>query len=348
MNDFTPGRLLIVDDEESITKLLERKFSKAGYLCAVSKDGAEAAEQLQNQPFDVIITDVRMPNMDGMELTELAHSLDNSMSIIVMTAYADLDSAMEAMRKGAFDYHPKPIEFEKLAVTIANGLERTRLIREKAEYMRTLERKVAERTAELEKKNQELSKHFLQTVTALVAATEVKDKYTEGHSKRVAVNAKALAERIGLSTQESEGIYTAGLLHDTGKIGIPDGILLKAGIFSPEEREIMQDHTTFSAGILSNVEAFKDILNFVLYHHERYDGAGYPVGLKGEEIPLGARILSIADLFDAMTSSRPHKARMTPKAAIEEMRSVAGTQVDPKLAEAFIGLIQENLMVTER
>lgn len=347
MIDLTPGRLLIVDDEEAITKLLERKFSRAGYSCAVAGDGAEAAEQLKLQQFDVIITDVRMPNMDGMELTELAHRLDNAMSIIVMTAYADLDSAMEALRRGAFDYHPKPIEFEKLAVTIANGIERTRLIRENAEYTATLERKVAERTAELEKKNQELSKHFFETVMALVAATEVKDKYTEGHSRRVAINAKALAERIGLPRNESEEIYTAGLLHDTGKIGIPDEILLKAGVFSAEEREIMQDHTTFSAGILSNVEAFKDILHFVLYHHERYDGNGYPAALKGEDIPMGARILSVADLFDAMTSSRPHKAKITPEAAIEEMKSVAGTQVDPKLSEAFIGLIRENLVVTE-
>lgn len=347
MVDLAPGRLLIVDDEQAITKLLERKFSKAGYSCAVANDGAEAVEQLRLHPFDVIVTDVRMPNMDGMELTESAHRMDGSISIIVMTAYADMESAMEALRRGAFDYHPKPIEFEKLAVTIANGIERTRLIRQNAEYTATLERKVAERTEELEKKNQELSKHFFETVMALVAATEVKDKYTEGHSRRVAANAKALAERIGLPPKESEEIYTAGLLHDTGKIGIPDEILLKAGIFSEKERKIMRNHTTFSAGILSNVEVFKDILHFVLYHHERYDGKGYPAALKGEGIPMGARILSVADLFDAMTSSRPHKARMTPEAAIEEMRRVAGAQVDPKLAEAFIALIRENLVVTE-
>lgn len=348
MADLTRGRLLIVDDEESITKVLERKFSNAGYSCAVAADGMKAAEQLNANQFDVIITDVRMPNMDGMKLTELAHSLDGSISIIVMTAYADLNSAMEAIHKGAFDYHPKPIEFEKLAVVIANGVERARLIREKAEYTATLEKKVAERTEELEKKNLQLRKHFIETVTALVAATEVKDKYTEGHSKRVAANARILAERVGLSVEESEGIYTAGLLHDMGKIGIPDEILLKPGIFSPEEREVMQDHTMLSAGILSNVELFKDILHFVLYHHERYDGKGYPVGLKGEEIPLGARILSIADLYDAMTSSRPHRARINPEAAIEEMRSVSGTQVDPKLVKAFIRLIKENLVIAEK
>lgn len=344
---LTRGRLLIVDDEESITKVLERRFSKEGYSCDVAADGAKAAERLKLHQFDVMITDVRMPNMDGMKLTEFARSLDSSISIVVMTAFADLDSAMEAMHKGAFDYHPKPVEFEKLAVVVANGVERTRLIREKAEYTANLEKKVAERTKELEKKNLQLRKHFLETVTALVAATEVKDKYTEGHSKRVAANARTLAGRIGLSVEETEGIFTAGLLHDMGKIGIPDEILLKPGVFSPEERQVMQDHTMLSAGILSNVALFKEILHFVLYHHERYDGKGYPVGLKGEEIPLGARILSIADLFDAMTSSRPHRAKITPEAAIEEMMSVAGTQVDPKLAKVFVCLIRENLVVTE-
>ncbi|MBF0633456.1 MAG: HD domain-containing protein, partial [Nitrospinae bacterium] len=336
-----------VDDEESITKVLERRFSREGYSCEVAADGAKAADQLKLHQFDVMITDVRMPNMDGMKLTEFAHSLDSSISIVVMTAFADLASAMEAIHKGAFDYHPKPVEFEKLAVVIANGVERARLVRERAEYTATLEKKVAERTKELEKKNLQLRKHFLETVTALVAATEVKDKYTEGHSKRVAANARALAGRIGFSPEELEGIYTAGLLHDMGKIGIPDEILLKPGIFSPEEREVMQDHTTFSAGILSNVEMFRDILHFVLYHHERYDGKGYPAGLSGDQIPLGARILSIADLFDAMTSTRPHKARITQDAAIEEMMSVAGTQVDPKLAREFVRLIRENLVVTE-
>lgn len=347
MTDRAPGRILIVDDEESIRKLLERRLSKIGYSCVLAADGAEALEKFRLEPFDLALTDVSMPVMDGMEFTRLVRQGDSSISVIILTAHGDMETAVKALRVGAFDYHQKPIEWERLVVSVTNGVERTRLIRENAEYMATLEGKVADRTAELEKKNQELSKRFLETVTALVSATEVKDKYTEGHSRRVASNARALALGAKLSEEDAERIYIAGLLHDMGKIGIPDKILLKPGLFSEAERAIMQSHATFSAEILSNVEAFKDIVHIVLYHHERYDGNGYPVGLKGVDIPVGARVLSIADLFDAMTSSRPHKAKVKTGAAIEEIRRVAGTQVDPELADVFIGLIQQNIMVTE-
>jgi putative nucleotidyltransferase with HDIG domain len=347
MTDKAPGRILVVDDEESIRKLLERRLSKIGHSCVLAVDGAEAIEKFGIETFDLVITDVTMPVMDGMGFTRIVRQKDSAISVIILTARGDMETAVMALRVGAFDYHQKPIEWERLAVCVANGIERTRLIRENAEYMATLERKVAERTAELEKKNLELGKRFLETVTALVSATEVKDKYTEGHSRRVAANAKALADGLKLSVEDSERIYIAGLLHDMGKIGIPDKILLKPGIFSEEERAVMQNHSTFSAEILSNVEAFKDIVHIVLHHHERYDGNGYPVGLKGADIPMGARVLSIADLFDAMTSSRPHKGKVMKEAAIEEIRRVAGTQVDPECAEAFIGLIQQNLIVSE-
>jgi putative two-component system response regulator len=347
MTDKAPGRILIVDDEESIRKLLDRRLSKMGHSCVLAVDGAEAVGKLGLNTFDLAITDVSMPVMDGIEFTQAARQKDEALSVIILTAHGDMETAVMALRAGAFDYHQKPIEWERLAVSADHGIERTRLIRENAEYMATLERKVAERTAELEKKNLELGKRFLETVTALVSATEVKDKYTEGHSRRVAANAKALALSAKLSVEDSDRIYIAGLLHDMGKIGIPDKILLKPGIFSEEERAVMQNHSTFSADILSNVEAFKDIVHIVLYHHERYDGKGYPTGLKGVEIPIGARALSIADLFDAMTSSRPHKARIATQEAIEEIRRVAGTQVDPELAEAFIGLIRQNILVVE-
>lgn len=347
MTDKAPGRILIVDDEESIRKLLERRLSKMGHSCVMAVDGAEALEKFGLQTFDLALTDVSMPVMGGIEFTRTARQKDKAISVIILTAHGDMETVLEALRVGAFDYHQKPIEWERLAVSVGNGIERTRLIRENAEYMTTLERKVAERTAELERKNVEMGKRFLETVTALVSATEVKDKYTEGHSRRVATNAKALAEGIKLPVEDSERIYIAGLLHDMGKIGIPDNILLKPGIFSDAERAVMQNHAAFSAEILSNVEAFKDIVHIVMHHHERYDGNGYPAGLKGAEIPIGARVLSIADLFDAMTSSRPHKTRITTEEAIEEIRRVAGTQVDPELADAFIGLLQQSIMVTE-
>lgn len=341
------GRILVVDDEESIRRLLDRKLSAMGYSCALAADGVEAINRFGGDRFDLALTDIRMPNMDGLDLTKALRQRDEPLSVIILTAFGDMETAVEALRLGAFDFLLKPIEFDRLSVAVKNGIERTRLIRENKEYTTSLEIKVKERTAELVKKNDELRKNFFETVMALVAATEAKDKYTEGHSRRVAINARVLAERIGLSREESERIYAAGLLHDTGKIGIPDGILLKAGVFSPEERAIMQNHTTFSAEILSNVESFRDILHFVLYHHEQWDGTGYPAGLKGEEIPLGARILSMADLFDAMTSIRPHKFKMKRDDAMEEIKRVSGKQVDPNLTEPFIGLIRENLVITE-
>lgn len=347
MTDKAPGRILVVDDEESIRKLLERRLSKMGHSCVLAADGADAIGKFGSGLFDLVISDVSMPVMDGIEFASKARHKDAAVSVIILTAHGDMTTAVKALRAGAFDYHQKPMEWERLAVSVSNGIERTRLIRENAEYMLTLERKVAERTAELEKKNLELGKRFLETVTALVSATEAKDKYTEGHSRRVAANAKALANGAKLPAADAEHIYIAGLLHDMGKIGIPDKILLKPGVFSDEERAVMQNHSAFSADILSNVEAFKEIIHIVLYHHERYDGKGYPAGLKGDDIPLGARVLSIADLFDAMTSSRPYKGKVAAEEAVSEMRRVAGSQVDPELAEVFIGLIRQNLVLTE-
>lgn len=338
----------MVDDEASIRKLLDRKFTMSGYVCAQAEDGMSALDQVRQDKFDLVVTDIRMPRIDGINLIEEIKRLDSALSVIMMTGYTDVDTAIEALRHGAFDYQLKPLDFDRLTVAVTNGIERTRLLRDRAEYMIMLEAKVRERTEELAEKNRSIRKFFFETVMALVSAVEAKDKYTEGHSRRVADNARLVARRLGMPEDEIERIYIAGVLHDVGKIGVPDAVLHKPGVFTPEETAIMKNHPTLTAAILANVEDFSDIIKMTLHHHERFDGKGYPAGLTGELIPLGARILSVADAFDAMTSDRPYRPRLTLTRAIEELDQAAGTQLDPDVTGTFLSLIDQDMVTVEK
>ncbi|MBI5816320.1 MAG: response regulator [Nitrospinae bacterium] len=341
------GKLLLVDDEESVRKVLERRFGKMGYECVTAVDGADAVEKVKESVFDAVVTDVKMPVMSGVDMIPHIRAIDPNLSIILLTAFADVDVAIQALRHGAFDFQFKPMEFDRLTLSAANAVERTRLLREKIEYTKNLEEKVRERTAQLEEKNQRLRKFFYETVMALVSAVEAKDKYTEGHSWRVADNAKAVAREMGLGDAEAENIYLAGMLHDIGKIGIPDRVLLKPGIYTDEERAAMQSHPTMTAAILSNVEDFQDIVRIALHHHEKFSGGGYPVGISGSAIPLGARIITVADAFDAMLSTRPYRPKMRMADAIEQLRLGSGSHFDPDAVEKFLGLLEQDAILFE-
>ena len=345
-NNGTP-KLLIVDDEESIRKILVRKFESLGYECATAANGEEGVEKAKGAKFDAVLSDVKMPVMTGVEMIPVMRAMDSTISVVLLTAFADVDVAVEALRCGAFDFELKPMEFDRLEKSVANAVERTRLLREKAEYTRSLEEKVRERTIELERRNEKLRKFFLETVMALVTALEAKDRYTEGHSKRVAENARTMAAHMGLPQEEVERIYISGVLHDVGKIGIPDAVLLKPGFFTEPERKAMQAHPTLTAGILANVEDFQEIVKITLHHHERVDGKGYPAGIKDGDIPLGAKIIAVADAFDAMTSDRPYRPKIRLETAISEISIGSGSQFDPEVCKAFMELLEKDAVIFE-
>ena len=335
----TAAKVLVVDDEASIRSLIQRRLERIGYSCDTAPDGETALELVKGGRFDLIITDINMPRMNGVELLRAVREIDETVSVIMVTAIMDMDTAIKSLKDGAYDYITKPIEHEKLVLSVSKALEKTRLLRENMEYQSNLERMVRERTAELEEKSLRLRKFFVETTMALVSAIEAKDKYTEGHSRRVADYSRRLAVRIGLSDQEAERIYVAGVLHDIGKIGIPDRILQKPGYFNDEERSVMQTHPKMSADILAKIEDFNDILEMVLHHHERFDGAGYPGRIAGENIPVWARVLSVADAFDAMTSQRPYRPSLSLSTAINEIQKGRGSQLDPEIAGEFLLMI---------
>ncbi|MGK7345380.1 MAG: HD-GYP domain-containing protein [Candidatus Nitrospinota bacterium M3_3B_026] len=341
MSEDNTGRILIVDDEESIRTFINRRLSRLGYECRVAEDGAAALAIAAGEKFDVALTDINMPRMDGLELLRRLRGMDETISVIMVTAVVDMNAAVTSLKEGALDYITKPIESEKLVVSVANAVEKARLLRENIDYRDHLERMVEERSAEVREKSLRLKQFFVETTMALVSAIEAKDKYTEGHSRRVAEYSRKTALKLGLSGNEAEMVFVAGSLHDIGKIGIPDRVLSKPGVFNDEERRIMNRHSTLSANILAYIEDYKDIKEMVLSHHERYDGDGYPEGLAGEAIPLGARILAVADTFDAMTSERPYRPRMSAERAVEEIRRGMGQQFDQRVAAAFIALVEE-------
>ena len=334
-------KVLIVDDETNIRELLVWILAREGYKCRTAENGLQALEMLRSEEFDLLITDVRMPKMDGIQLIEKALELQPNIAILLMTAYPELDTAVKALKMGAFDYIVKPFairEIEHLLFSVRRALDIRRTKLENIEYQRNLERMVKERT-------DQLRKLFFKSITSLAQALEARDRWTRGHSKRVAEISVKIGEEIGLSREDLEQLNLAGQLHDIGKIGIPDEILRKPGPLTPEEFCVVKEHPEIGYQILKplfeerpGLESGSDInvLEVILHHHERFDGTGYPSGLKGEEIPLGSRILLVADAYEAMTSDRPYRKALPLKRAIEEIRRNAGTQFDPQIAELFI------------
>jgi response regulator RpfG family c-di-GMP phosphodiesterase len=332
-------QILIVDDEESIRTLLTKRLGRIGYRCVTAADGAEGLAALADGPYDMALVDINMPGMNGIEVLRRIQSADDTLSVSILTAYADTETAVDALRFGAYDFLNKPFEFDRLTLAIANGIERTRLLRLARDYTRELEEQVAQRTAELEAQFRRLKTFFLQTTNALVTAIEAKDKYTEGHSRRVAELGRMLALAHGMDDVEAERLYVAGILHDVGKIGVPDHVLLKNGKLDDAEWTIMKSHSEKSAEIIAHIDDMVDVTMVIRGHHEWFDGSGYPDGIVGEHIPLGARILIVADAFDAMTTTRPYRGGRSLQAARDEIARCSGTQFDPAIAETFLHLI---------
>ena len=331
-------KVLIVDDETNIRELLVWILAREGYKCRTAENGLQALEMLRSEEFDLLITDVRMPKMDGIRLIEEALKLQPDIAILVITAHPELDAAIKALKIGASDYILKPFKPDYISLSVKRALDVRRTKLENIEYQRNLERMVKERT-------DQLRKLFFKSITSLAQALEARDKWTRGHSKRVAEISVKIGEEIGLSREDLEQLDLAGQLHDIGKIGIPDEILRKPGPLTPEEFRVVKEHPEIGYQILKplfeerpGLESGSDInvLEVILHHHERFDGTGYPSGLKGEEIPLGSRILLVADAYEAMTSDRPYRKALPLKRAIEEIRRNAGTQFDPQIAELFI------------
>jgi putative nucleotidyltransferase with HDIG domain len=282
-----------------------------------------------------------MPGMDGIELLKRMKQHDAEIAVIMVSAVDNREVAVEAMRAGAYDYVMKPFHFDEVLISVQRALENRRLVLERKEYQRELERKVEERTRELAEKNEELQRLFISAIESIVLALQAKDEYTEGHSRRVSVHATAIAREMSLPGGEVENIGMAALLHDIGKVGTKESILNKPGKLTAEEGDHIRSHPLIAASILEPITPLAEVIAYIKHVHEAYDGGGYPDGLTGDEIPLGARIIAVADVFDAMTSPRPYRPAIEEKVVLDHLREEAGKQFDPTVVEAFLKVYRQ-------
>jgi putative nucleotidyltransferase with HDIG domain len=329
-------RILIIDDEEVICSIFARRLTKEGYACVTANNGREALRYFYKHPFSLIISDIKMPEMDGLELLKRVKATNPNMMVIVVTAFPDIDLAVEAMRLGAYDFIIKPADLDLMILSVKKALEKKRLDEELLAYRSHLERLVEERTGKLQQAYRILKKAHLDSVKVLAEAIDAKDPYTRGHSDRVTRMTLKIAFQFGFAEDRLESLEYGALLHDIGKIGIKDEVLQKPGVLNPEEYQYIQEHPLIGVKIVEGLDFFKDKIPMIRHHHEHFDGSGYPDGLLGEAIPLEARIIAVPDAFDAMTSARPHRGMMPLQDVLMELEKCKGTQFDPEVLEIFL------------
>jgi response regulator RpfG family c-di-GMP phosphodiesterase len=343
-----PAKLLIVDDELSVREILAEGLASFGYVTRMAAGSEEAFGSLAADPVDLVLTDIEMPGENGMDLLRRIKQHDADLDVIMVTGVVDAHTAIAAIRQGASDYVTKPFNLEEVQIVVERTLEKRRLINENRLHQERLEELVAMRTEELRQKKTEVERlygelrdSYESSLQALVTALDFRDNETQGHSYRVVEYAVRVADRMQVVEPELTWIRHGAILHDVGKIGIPDSILRKPGKLSDEEWEEMKKHPEMGYRMLQHIRFLRPALDIVLCHQERFDGSGYPRGLSGEQIPLGARIFSVVDTFDAMTSDRPYRAALSIDAAREEIERWADRQFDPDVVNAFLSIDAE-------
>ena len=330
-----PISILVVDDEEPIRNALKKFLTQQGYDVTTAASGDEAMKVLQRQKISCMLLDVRMPGRSGIDLVPQVMELEPSIAILMLTAVNDATTAALCMQRGAMDYLTKPIDLNDLARAILRAVRRRDSMMEQQHLNQWLKEEVAVRTAELRRERAKLERLSVATLEALVNALEAKDPYLRGHSARVADLGAMIAAELGLNEDQVELVRMAGRLHDIGKIGIREEILAKEGPLTNEEYEQVKQHVVIGSQILAPLAHLGDVIAFVRSHHERWDGQGYPDKLRGDTIPLGARVLAAAEIYDALTTSRPYQEKMPPEVAAERMRDLAGSVLDQNVYKAL-------------
>ena len=327
-------RILIVDDEVEITEILADLLSE-DHECLKAGSAEDALARLGENEFQLVISDITMPGMSGLDMIPHVKELSPETVVVMISGMQTVESAIGALRLGAFDYLMKPFDLRQVEAVVKRALEHHDLVVAKQRYENHLEELVEQRTAELDRALNSLEGAYRSTLKALTAALETRDSETHGHSERVVTYSLRLGREYGLSNEELKSLEFGSLLHDIGKIGVPDSILRKPAKLTEEEWVRMREHPLHGQQILRGIEFLQGASRVVAQHHEKWDGTGYPLGLRGEEIDINARIFAVADAFDAITSDRVYRRGKPYEAAAQELDDWAGRQFDPKVVEAF-------------
>ncbi len=339
--DLAAARVLIVDDEPSVRKLLTTLLLQAGVSCSAAANPHEALTMLQKTSFAAVISDLRMGASSGFDLLREVRTQYPNIAFLMATGVDDVRVGVHAMKEGANDYLLKPFDIDLVLASLQRALERKHLEREVENYRHHLEEMVSQRTQELQAAMTELEQSHSATLEALGSAIDLRDGPTAGHSKRVLLYSMEIAEKLGGMENQLRTLGMGAWLHDIGKLAIPDSILLKPGALNEQERQIMERHVEIGYDLIKGIPFLAEAAEVILAHHERHNGSGYPRGLRGEDIPICARIFAVADSFDAMTSDRPYRSALSPDEARRIILSGRGELFSPEIVDAFLAVDED-------
>ncbi len=331
---FDGAKIAVTDDEEPIINIMKEFLTDLGAECRVTTDPRDIIDWLQDGDLDLVLSDINMPHLSGVQLVSVISSLRPYTPVVLMTGKPSLDNTINAVKVGAFDFLLKPFHFEEAKVSLAKALHYRQLRLDNLRYQTGLEELVEERT-------NELSEFLFYAVQSLSKALEARDPYTQGHAQHVSNLVITIANQLDVDESEHQGLRLAAQLHDIGKIGVPDSILLKPGSLTQQEYALMKKHVEIGYQILAPIPRLKEVGRYVYEHHERFDGTGYPRGLKGSETHFNSRILMAAEVLDALAAVRCYKPAWSQKQIVEFYQQERGAIFDPMIADAVIQLIDE-------
>jgi len=330
-------KILVVDDDISMLDMISQALTNREKCdVTVAADSETALTYLTNESFDAVISDIKMPDMDGLDLLSRINIIDNKLPVILITGFAEVQTMQAAIKLGAFDFLRKPFALSELHISVKQALQKRQLMLKNEEYTQHLELLVQEKVKELFEANKLLELNFIRTVLAMINALEASDIYTKGHSERVTNISLLIGQTMKLSESQIKTLRTGAIFHDLGKIGIYQALLHKPATLSIDELSLIRQHPMIGEKIIKPIAINEEISNIVVQHHERFDGLGYPYGLKSHEISTLSKIVTIADAYDAMTSSRSYRGLLTHTQACDEIKRCSGSQFDPVCVEYFI------------
>ena len=345
-SERTAVRILVVDDEESVRVAVGTLLRRRGYEVELAEGGAAALERLGGRSFALMVSDVRMPGMNGLELLRQALEIEPDLGVVMLSAVNDAATATEALSLGAMTYMTKPVQLPRLQEAVEQ-VARKRQVRVRQREADQLVRQELElRARELEREKDALRRLTVDVTEALITAMEAKDPYMQGRSHRIGELAASIAHELGLCAEEVEAVRLAGRLHDVGRIGVREAVLNKPGALSPEELAHVREHVRIGVEILTPLRHLGAVLEFVRDHHERFDGTGYPRGLAREAISIGGRILAAADAYDAVISGRVYREARSPAYALEHLKDHTGTLLDPRVYDALRSVVEGRRSLT--